>query len=40
MKTLTLLVVLAVGLSCGIVTQCRNTVKILNKVNVALTVKK
>jgi hypothetical protein len=36
MKTLTLLVVLAVGLHCGIVTQCRNTVKILNKVNTVL----
>lgn len=37
MKTLTLLVVLAVGLSCGIVTQCRNTVKILNRLNTVLT---
>lgn len=37
MKTLTLLVVLAVGLHCGIVTQCRNTVKILNRLNTALT---
>ena len=36
MKTLTLLVVLAVGLSCGIVTQCRNTVKNMNKVNTVL----